>query len=261
MKPFDYIKYVSNKTLLREFSEDKPSAEEFDYMDRDQLGTHNDPLGPNENEEEEYEEDLFDDWENLPEEPKELYLKWSSVLGGDDGEYEGMDRYKMMQVMQDEFENIGYTFDWGLDAEPYGLKKMDSEKGVDEAEIHYNHDQVQDDATDSRKIAEIYNTSDLESIIADIESHIRTSSVFSTEFKHVMLDDIYNITDLLADEDYEELEYALEEMRDEMMRKHAIEYKEAYEDFFEQAISIAKNANENSDDDDEYYNDDDRFNA
>ena len=143
MKPFDYVKFVSNKSLLKESAPDKPSAEEFDYMDRDQLGTHNDPLGPNENEEEdyEYEEDLFDDWENLPEDVKDLYLKWSTVLGGDDGEYEGMDRYKMMGVMQDEFEKLGYTFDWGLDAEPYGLKKMDNDSvGPNENEEYEGED-------------------------------------------------------------------------------------------------------------------------
>ena len=83
-------------------------------------------------EDEEEEEDLFDDWENLPEEPKALYLKWSKVLGGDDGEYEGMDRYKMVGIMQDEFEELGYTFDWGLDGEPYGLKQMNEGEPDDE---------------------------------------------------------------------------------------------------------------------------------
>ena len=145
MKDFNFNKYIRHGFLLKEYiqNDDEPTGDaeytsdtEFDIWDQGDESDPIDEVGSNgmdgtdpdtyalESEWEEEEEDLFDDWENLPEEPKNLYLKWSKVLGGDDGEYEGMDRYKMMGIMQDEFESKGYTFDWGLDAEPYGLRKM-----------------------------------------------------------------------------------------------------------------------------------------
>jgi hypothetical protein len=44
MKPFDYIKFVSNKTLLKEVNDrEYTSAEEFDYEPQE---GPNDPLVP-----------------------------------------------------------------------------------------------------------------------------------------------------------------------------------------------------------------------
>jgi hypothetical protein len=140
MKPFDYIKFVSNKTLLKE-DKDYVSAEEFDYEPQE---GPNDPLGPDEVDESDSFEDGFENIDDLPEEVQELVGKWSELETTD---------YRELKKMQDEFEAIGWTFEFGLDGVPYGLRPM-SDQGIEETEIHYNHDQVQDDSQDSQKIAE-----------------------------------------------------------------------------------------------------------
>jgi hypothetical protein len=143
MKPFDYIKFVSNKTLLKE-DKDYVSAEKFDYEPQE---GPNDPLGPDETNESDSFEDGFENIDDLPEEVQELVGKWSELETTD---------YRELKKMQDEFEAIGWTFDFGLDGIPYGLRPKgdESDEDLEETEVSYNHDQVQDDSEDSQKIAE-----------------------------------------------------------------------------------------------------------
>ena len=65
--------------------------------------------------------DLFEHQEDLPSEVKEILDKYSE----EDNTYESLGK------MQSELEPLGYTFDYYLDAEPYGLRKMATGGGVD----------------------------------------------------------------------------------------------------------------------------------
>lgn len=58
--------------------------------------------------------DLFEDYDNLPKNVKAILDKYSD----EDNDYETLAKLKS------ELNEIGYTFEYGLDAEPYGLKKM-----------------------------------------------------------------------------------------------------------------------------------------
>ena len=56
--------------------------------------------------------DLFEDYELIPEELKTVCDKWQQKAM-----YEGLD-YNDCAIFQEECEAIGYTFDYGLDADP-----------------------------------------------------------------------------------------------------------------------------------------------
>ena len=65
--------------------------------------------------------DLFEDYEDQPKEVEAIISK-----------YEIEDyNYDVLQKMREELESIGYTMDFGLDAEPYDLRKI-GEKGKSE---------------------------------------------------------------------------------------------------------------------------------
>jgi len=57
--------------------------------------------------------DLFEDYEKIPPELQQVLDKYS--LEDND--------YPVLEQMLKEVESVGYTFDYGLDAEPYGLRK------------------------------------------------------------------------------------------------------------------------------------------
>tara|TARA_B110000902_G_C14292491_1_gene581621 strand:+ start:1194 stop:4526 length:3333 start_codon:yes stop_codon:yes gene_type:complete len=62
-------------------------------------------------------EDLFENYENLPENIQSLYMKWSDKLE------DGAD-YPDLEIMKSEFEEQGYTFDYDLGGTPHSLQKM-----------------------------------------------------------------------------------------------------------------------------------------
>ena len=62
--------------------------------------------------------DLFAEWETLPQNIQDLIDKLNNKLE------ESGNRYTMLADMLAEFEAEGYTFDYGLDAEPFMLKKL-----------------------------------------------------------------------------------------------------------------------------------------
>lgn len=66
--------------------------------------------------------DLFEDYELLPEELKTVCNKWQQKAM-----YEGLD-YNDCAIFQEECEAIGYTFDYGLDADPFDLRAIDTEE-------------------------------------------------------------------------------------------------------------------------------------
>ncbi|WP_292008866.1 hypothetical protein [Chryseobacterium sp.] len=62
--------------------------------------------------------DLFEDYNLLPEELKTVCDKWQEKAA-----YRGLD-YNDCEIFQKECEAIGYTFDYGLDAEPFDLRPI-----------------------------------------------------------------------------------------------------------------------------------------
>jgi hypothetical protein len=64
-------------------------------------------------EEEETEEDLLDTPELIPLEVQLILQKYQN------GDFD----YIVCAQLQQELEYVGYTIEWGLDAEPYGLRK------------------------------------------------------------------------------------------------------------------------------------------
>ncbi|UCA58527.1 hypothetical protein KB553_15915 [Chryseobacterium rhizoplanae] len=62
--------------------------------------------------------DLFEDYHLLPEELKAVCDKWQEKSA-----YWGLD-YNDCEIFQKECEAIGYTFDYGLDAEPFDLRPI-----------------------------------------------------------------------------------------------------------------------------------------
>ena len=66
--------------------------------------------------------DGFEDSENLPEDVKELLDMWSDRLSNGKGGYDAVGE------MLSDFENLGWTFDFGLDGEPYGLRPMSGDQ-------------------------------------------------------------------------------------------------------------------------------------
>ncbi len=60
--------------------------------------------------------DLFEDYENWPPELTAVFDKYSEEAAG------GFD-YDTLAALLKEVQEIGYTFDYYLDAEPYNLRK------------------------------------------------------------------------------------------------------------------------------------------
>jgi hypothetical protein len=64
--------------------------------------------------------DLFEDYENIPSNVKSILDKYSDDFGGDGSDMDYNNTGDMLQDVQ----AVGYTFDYGLDNEPYGLRPI-----------------------------------------------------------------------------------------------------------------------------------------
>ena len=64
--------------------------------------------------------DLFEDYENIPNRVQVILDKYADNFGGDGSDMD----YKDTRNMLEEVEAVGYTFGYGLDNEPYGLRPM-----------------------------------------------------------------------------------------------------------------------------------------
>ena len=87
--------------------------------------------------------DLFEDYSLLPEELKTVCDKWQEKAA-----YRGLD-YNDCEIFQKECEAIGYTFDYGLDAEPFDLRPINLGK------------QLQDHITNNQDPGIMRTTNDL----------------------------------------------------------------------------------------------------
>ena len=77
---------------------------------------------------EEEEEDLFSNYESLPQNVQDIINKFGEL---DENSYENCDKFIK------ELETFGYTCDYGLDAQPYGLKKI---KNIKESKSDYPYE-------------------------------------------------------------------------------------------------------------------------
>jgi hypothetical protein len=59
----------------------------------------------------ENQKDLFEQWETLPNEVKNILEKTEQS-------------YQGLLLSERKLNEIGYSFEWGLDAEPYNLRKI-----------------------------------------------------------------------------------------------------------------------------------------
>jgi hypothetical protein len=62
--------------------------------------------------------DLFEHYEKLPKKVSEVYWKYSEIAASDGFSYDVLREYLK------EMEALEYTFEYGLDAEPYNLRKI-----------------------------------------------------------------------------------------------------------------------------------------
>ena len=62
--------------------------------------------------------DLFETTDQLPEEVQTIISKYNELYDSGEMEYEDTENY------QKELNNLGYTFDFGLDNVPYNLRKI-----------------------------------------------------------------------------------------------------------------------------------------
>ena len=88
--------------------------------------------------------DLFEDYSLLQEELKAVCDKWQEKAA-----YRGLD-YNDCEIFQKECEAIGYTFDYGLDAEPFDLRP-----------INLGQQQLQDHITNNQNPDIMGTTNDL----------------------------------------------------------------------------------------------------
>lgn len=63
--------------------------------------------------------DLFEYYDEQPTELREITTKYLAEL--EEGE---TDKYQILKRFMDEVYKIGYVFDYGLDAQPYGLRPI-----------------------------------------------------------------------------------------------------------------------------------------
>lgn len=109
MKDFNLTGYIKNNRLLKESIGEEDGSEEIDY---------------------------FETPEKLPPAISDLVDKWAEVAGGDKLDYPDL------ETMKSEFEALDWTFEYGLDGMPYGLRPMadTSAQGEDEDEYDWYTD-------------------------------------------------------------------------------------------------------------------------
>jgi predicted ABC-type ATPase len=74
---------------------------------------------------EEQDFDLFEDFDNLPKNIQDIFFEYE----------DSDDTYERNEEMLSRLKPLGYTFDYGLDATPYGLKKMEKGGEVKKGDI------------------------------------------------------------------------------------------------------------------------------
>lgn len=104
MRDFNLTGYIRNNKLLKE----SVGEEEDEYID------------------------YFETPEKLPPAISDLVDKWAETAG-----YDKLD-YPDAEAMKSEFEAMGWTFEYGLDGVPYGLRPMADTSAQGKNEKHYD---------------------------------------------------------------------------------------------------------------------------
>ncbi len=111
----DAMEYAGSDWLNMTKSQKDELISEMYHQRRQYIGSLEDGGEIEEEEEYDYENDLFKNVESLPQNVQNVIEKYD-----EDWEY----TYENCANMQDELEQLGYTFDYYLDATPYNLRKM-----------------------------------------------------------------------------------------------------------------------------------------
>jgi hypothetical protein len=112
----DAMEYAGSEWLNMTKSQKDELISEMYHQRRHYIGSLEDGGEIEEEEEYDYENDLFKNVESLPQNVQNVIEKYD-----EDWEY----TYENCANMQDELEELGYTFDYYLDATPYNLRKME----------------------------------------------------------------------------------------------------------------------------------------
>ena len=112
----DAMEYAGSEWLNMTKSQKDELISEMYHQRRQYIGSLEDGGEIEEEEEYDYENDLFNNIESLPQDVQNVLKKYQ-----EDWE----DTYENCANMQDELEELGYTFDYYLDATPYNLRKME----------------------------------------------------------------------------------------------------------------------------------------
>ena len=115
--------------------------------------------------------DLFEDYENIPNKVQVILDEYSENFGGDGSEMD----YKDTQNMLEEIQAVGYTFDYSLDNEPYGLRP----KGVKISELRDYEDFDDEDESETFETGGKVEKSDFDSLKKGDKIRISYSSVMS----------------------------------------------------------------------------------
>ena len=115
--------------------------------------------------------DLFEDYENIPNKVQVILDEYSENFGGDGSEMD----YKDTQNMLEEIQAVGYTFDYSLDNQPYGLRP----KGVKISELRDYEDFDDEDESETFETGGKVEKSDFDSLKKGDKITISYSSVMS----------------------------------------------------------------------------------
>ena len=113
--------------------------------------------------------DLFEDYENIPENIQAILDRYSEEFGGDGGDMDYQDTANMLK----EVEAEGYTFGYYLDNEPYGLRpigvRLNQLKGYEE----FGDDEYAKGGrlTSNEDIIEAFLTSNREAKVGNLSTH------------------------------------------------------------------------------------------
>jgi len=113
--------------------------------------------------------DLFEDYDNIPENIQAILDRYSEEFGGDGSDMDYQDTANMLK----EVEAEGYTFGYGLDNEPYGLRpigvRLNQLKGFEE----FGDDEYAKGGrlTSNEDIIEAFLTSNREAKVGNLSTH------------------------------------------------------------------------------------------
>ena len=134
--------------------------------------------------------DLFEDYENIPEKVQTILDKYAENFGDDFGDMD----YKDMADMHDEVYAVGYTFESGLDNQPYDLRPIGT-KGKSEFEQFAKGGGIKGLFTKAKDLG----AKSIQSAKSGYQkAKQKTNSALHNKKKEIALDVIYDVKENLA---------------------------------------------------------------